>query len=395
MVGGRTNAGEPECRVAHDDGDDHQQRRDHDGDDEPAPAVTGPSLTRSRSAVDSRRNRRLGILARLRLHGARRLRRRGHDRGCDRVVRGDSDCSRCVARGREGDGHVGGRRVAHTGIVVHGAVDHGGDGGIDVGTDRWQRFAHAVRDRFDERERGVAAERWSTGERFEEQHANRIDVGARRRDVARESFGREIRSGAEHHPHRGLAVFFGELRDPEVGDLRVRLLVEQDVGGLDVTMDDAEPMCGRQGRENLESEHACSRLGEPARRELGGQRATGQAFHDDERHAVVFADVVDRDDVGVVDSGRGARLALEALAQVGLLGEIGAQDLDRDLAREAEVGRFADLAHAAATQQGPELVALPDRVGPGGHGVESSPRVPAVFHQPRYATSGADCPVSG
>jgi len=56
-----------------------------------------------------------------------------------------------------------------------------------------------------------------------------------------------------------VAVFLGELRDPEVRNLRVRRRVEQDVGRLDVAVDDAQLMRGAERRKDLETEeHARS-----------------------------------------------------------------------------------------------------------------------------------------
>ena len=47
-----------------------------------------------------------------------------------------------------------------------------------------------------------------------------------------------------------------------------------------------------------------------------GQRLAIQQFRDEERRAVVHADVVERDDVGMGEGGHGARFLLEAAAEL-------------------------------------------------------------------------------
>ncbi len=64
-------------------------------------------------------------------------------------------------------------------------------------------------------------------------------------------------------------------------------------------------------------------------------------------HAVGLFDAVNRGDVGMVERGQDARLALEARQPVGIRGEHRRQHLDRDLAPEPRVARAIDLAHAA------------------------------------------------
>ena len=61
------------------------------------------------------------------------------------------------------------------------------------------------------------------------------------------------------------------------------------------------------------------------------------------------------------------RLAIEAVAERFVGGEVGVEQLDRDARAVARVGRLVHRAHAAATQQAAEAV-VPDhlrRVGAG------------------------------
>src|SRR3989442_1113334 len=79
-----------------------------------------------------------------------------------------------------------------------------------------------------------------------------------------------------------------------------------------------------------------------------GGGAAGELFHDQVRCPVVFAAVVDREDVGMRESGGGSGLGLEAAPDRRLLGEIGPQQLHRDRSAEAGVECGAYFSHAAA-----------------------------------------------
>src|SRR5678815_4895037 len=71
-------------------------------------------------------------------------------------------------------------------------------------------------------------------------------------------------------------------------------------------------------------------------------------------------DSVDGRDVRVIERGRGARLDEEALAAYAVVGELGGQQLERDVAIEARIVRQEDFAHAAAPEHAANQEA-PDR----------------------------------
>src|SRR5215475_11005449 len=62
------------------------------------------------------------------------------------------------------------------------------------------------------------------------------------------------------------------------------------------------------------------------------------------------ADVVNREDVRVVERRGGAGFLLEAEQTVRILGELGGQDFDGDLATESRVFGQIDLAHSACAE---------------------------------------------
>ena len=72
--------------------------------------------------------------------------------------------------------------------------------------------------------------------------------------------------------------------------------------------------------------------------------------------AVGFVDRVNDGDVGMLERGGRLRFLHEALPAFGVVDEIVGQDLERDLAIEAQVHRAVDHAHAAAADLVEDLV---------------------------------------
>ena len=100
------------------------------------------------------------------------------------------------------------------------------------------------------------------------------------------------------------------LRHPEVQNLRDVLLGDEDVGWLDVAMDDALLMRGFQPRRNLDRDLQPVRRSQP-KAALGKVIAQGlalQQLHGDERLAFVLVKFINRADVGVVQRRNGFAL---------------------------------------------------------------------------------------
>src|SRR5207248_4353963 len=74
------------------------------------------------------------------------------------------------------------------------------------------------------------------------------------------------------------------------------------------------------------------------------------------------ADVVDRQQIGMIEHPRRARLLLESLQALFIAERDGGQNLDRDVASEASVGRAIDGAHTSLAD-------------PSGHPVRPEHRV--------------------
>ncbi len=224
-----------------------------------------------------------------------------------------------------------------------------------------QRRGRRVRDRLQDLEVVRRVERPPAREQLVEHDAEREHVAARverlagrllRRHVRDrphdETGARVLRVGARAAARVGPAGH--ELHEPEVRELRVAVAVDQDVARLHVAMQHAGRVRGRE------------RVGD-ARDELGAlaptafrrarpvlERAAVDELAHDVLAAVVLADVVYRDDVRVPERGRRRGFLPKAALRV-VIGDRGAQELDRDGPAQFRVEAAIDGAAAAAAKQ--------------------------------------------
>ncbi len=92
-------------------------------------------------------------------------------------------------------------------------------------------------------------------------------------------------------------------------------------------------------------------------------------LHDDVRPRGVLAEVEHLDDVGVAQRGGRTGLVAEPGEEVGVLAELGPQQLDGDVPLELRVARPVDRRHAALPEELKEAVTTPERGPDLGHGV--------------------------
>jgi hypothetical protein len=68
------------------------------------------------------------------------------------------------------------------------------------------------------------------------------------------------------------------------------------------------------------------------------------------------AEVVNRNNIRVIECGYGARFALETTATLGAVGITQAENLDGDVTVQPRIEGAINLAHAACTERGPDLI---------------------------------------
>ncbi len=210
---------------------------------------------------------------------------------------------------------------------------------------------------------GPAGERRLAAEHVEQRAAERIQV-APNVDVARVArlLGTDVVERPQRHPGLGqpdVGLPLESSRQPHVDQLRPPLRRQDDVRRLDVAMD--HPAIRRVDE----------RLGDLKRdvhRFIQGQGAVEvhlatdrhplDVLEDDVVVGPVLAQTVHPRDVLVVELGGRSALLIEPLDDLGVVGLVGRQELERDFAVELGVVRAEDGAHPA----GPDRFLKHERV---------------------------------
>ncbi len=197
-----------------------------------------------------------------------------------------------------------------------------------------------------------------------QQHAERVDVGRGRHDLAGDLLRRRV-VGREYANGRALDVVLEQLRDAEVEELHGAVGRDEDVRRLDVAVHDQRAMRGFNRAANGQEEREPRAQVERARVRVARDRLAVHVFHDEVRHAGVGEAAVDQPrDIRMVEAREHAALALEE-ALLDLRVEPAPEQLDRDvlaevaaLARTEKHGRHAALAEQAHEPEHAD--ALPD-----------------------------------
>jgi hypothetical protein len=127
-------------------------------------------------------------------------------------------------------------------------------------------------------------------------------------------------------------------------------LRDEDVGRLDVAMDDAFRVRRIKPIRNLRRDiHQRLGIHRPSRDAMF-ERLAFEHFHGEIRPPFVLADLINSADIGMIQRGRRASLPLEAFESLRVGGKSVGQKFERDAAAEIEIFGFINDAHAASTE---------------------------------------------
>ena len=241
--------------------------------------------------------------------------------------------------------------------------------GGKIGIEANGRYGSAVQDGFEDDAAGVSAKGKRARRHFVEDDAEGEEVAASVEIFAADLFGRHVGDGAERAAWAGEMFFPRTLRcrgvgngvaadgsgagnfgEAEVENFRVAALGDEDVGGLDIAVNDAGVVSGVEGVGAVDADFEEAFEFERVRGDDVLERGAVEKFHGDEGAAVVFADVVDGADVGMVQRGGGTRFTFESFERLRVVGEIVGEKFESDEAAEARVFGFVDDAHSATAE---------------------------------------------
>jgi hypothetical protein len=128
------------------------------------------------------------------------------------------------------------------------------------------------------------------------------------------------------------------------------------IGRLQIAVDDALLVCGRERIGERDADVADLRDGQPSGAHPQAETVTLHQLHCDEADAIGFLHRVDGDDVRMVQGRDSLRFTLKALEASGVLREGGRQHLQRDPPVERQVFGHVDFAHAAGAKLADDAV---------------------------------------
>ena len=195
---------------------------------------------------------------------------------------------------------------------------------------------------------GVALVRWRAGDARVEDAAEGVDVRPPVERPALDLLWSRVVDRADEESGLGHAARRAALRDPEIGEVGTVLGPDQDVGRLDVAVDEpARVRRVERVRDRREQGDGALGLERAVRLDDAVEIDAVDVAHDDVEPAVLLARVEHLDDARMLDLGGRAPLALEARAEADVVGEVRRQQLDRPRLVEVQVAAAVHRAHAA------------------------------------------------
>jgi hypothetical protein len=160
-------------------------------------------------------------------------------------------------------------------------------------------------------------------------------------------------------------LFWKELGQAEIENLGLAAFGNEYVSGLDVSMDDAGGVSDIESVGNLDSKVKNLLDEESLTMDMLAESFTVNEFHGDEGMVVLFANIINCADAGVIESGSGVRFAAETLQRLGILLQVIGEKFQSDDAVKAGVQGLVDDTHSASAEFFQDAIV---RDGPVNHG---------------------------
>jgi hypothetical protein len=273
---------------------------------------------------------------------------------------------------------VGGGLPALFGVLLEALLDDVIESGRREGTQGGDGRRLLSQNRGDQRRLALAGKGLAPGRHFVKHGAERENVRAGVGLSALELLGRHVLERPQDRSFLGQRRRDGpgwklghvghapgrrrQARQSEVEQLHAGS-GDYHVSRLQVAVDDARPVSAVESIGDLCAAGEDLRQRELAFAKADGERFTLDALHHEVLDTVLVADVVERADVRVSQSGNRLRLALESLPDLGVGREMGRQNLDRDVPPEPCVFRLVDFAHPACAERRQDFVWTQSRSG--------------------------------
>jgi hypothetical protein len=258
-----------------------------------------------------------------------------------------------------------------------------------TGLRRHHRFRRWIRPRLvlenlEQEHPAIAAERPLPRQQLIKDDPEAVQVGARVHlmRLPPRLLRRHVRRRAQHLAVEGHGNLFGlALCQAEVHEMRPALQIEQDVGRLDVAMNDAVLVGVRERLADLGDQLGGLAKVRAARRQAPRQCRAGDELLDQVPGAVArLACIVQRHDPGVLELGGATGLAQEAIHIIPTREPPSAEDLDGNRAVEFDIAGAEDVTEGADPKLLQQLeLAQPTRSVAG----EPTPFLVAAARRPR------------
>ena len=201
-----------------------------------------------------------------------------------------------------------------------------------------------------------ADKRLAIGEALVKDGAERPDVATLVGRLAAKLFRRHV--GKRPEQTAGLSLGgIHDARDPEVHDFDGAIGGDHDVSRLDIAMNHPAAVSVIECAASLDEVAELLRQGQrQTRRDHLFEAFPLQVLHGDKRRAVRFGEFVDGDDIGMLQQSRGLGLAMEALEQIGVIGNARGDGLDGDGPPNERVTGLEDDTHGSPAEFADDLV---------------------------------------